>query len=411
MVAPTDDPPYTEVLTPRDRAARGSARAPRRTSGRAPLPVAAVVAALWATALGLAPLLLLATVGTIGTGAPFEGAARIAVSVWLLGHGVPLPTGGGTNTITLIPLAVTIWAAWRLARAGVHAGRVAGAPRAGSPWPAVRAGLAVALVYAALGAGVARVVQTGISPGRAAVSCGIVAAVAAVAGALGLGRSGRLLLRRLPRTLVEAGRTALTATALLITAGALAAGVALALAGAEAAQMLSAYRAGMTGQVGITALCLIYLPNLAVWSTAYLVGPGFAVGTGTVVSPGDVLLGPVPALPVFAALPTGELTGLWSTVLFAAPAVAGLVAGALLARRRTDGPVIGAALLVGPVAVGLVQLAMMASRGGLGSGRLAELGPYDIRVALLAGGVIGVAAVLGSLLRGSPPAPVSRQRL
>ena len=35
----------------------------------------------------------------------------------------------------------------------------------------------------------------------------------------------------------------------------------------------------------------------------YLVGPGFALGTGTVVSPAEVDLGPVPALPVLAAIP------------------------------------------------------------------------------------------------------------
>ena len=73
--------------------------------------------------------------------------------------------------------------------------------------------------------------------------------------------------------------------------------MALALPGGAAAEMLGSYRAGVLGQAGITVLCLVYLPNLAVWGAAYLLGPGFAVGDGTVVSPGEVLLGPVPALP------------------------------------------------------------------------------------------------------------------
>ena len=38
-------------------------------------------------------------------------------------------------------------------------------------------------------------------------------------------------------------------------------------------------------------------------SGSYLLGPGFAVGTGTLVSPAAVVLGPVPAFPLLAALP------------------------------------------------------------------------------------------------------------
>jgi hypothetical protein len=344
----------------------------------------------------------LSLLAAMGTGAASSASLRIAVDAWLLGHGVPIATPA--DRITLVPLAITAWAGWRLARAGVHAGRAAGAHRSASPWAAVRAGLSVAVAYAAVGAvatALARTSDLAVSPARAAVMFGSFAAVAAVLGALGRSRSGRRLLRRTPRALVDAVRVAVAAVAFLLASGAAAAGIALAVSGGEATQMLRAYGAGTAGQIGITALCLVYLPNLAVWGAAYLVGPGFAVGVGTVVSPSDVLVGPLPPLPVLAALPTNELTGV-GPILLGVPFVAGFVAGALLARGpEPTARLVGTAALAGPLAGTLVYLAMVASRGGLGSGRLAELGPTDLRVALLSGVVIGAGTVIGALSRRS----------
>ncbi|MBX6724164.1 MAG: hypothetical protein IRY92_13180, partial [Dactylosporangium sp.] len=285
--------------------------------------------------------------------------------------------------------------------------RATGALRAVSPWPAVRAGLAVGVGYAALGALVAGLARPGgaeISALRAAVTFGVVATAAAVVGALARARAGRRLLGRAPRLIVDAARTGLAATAFLLAAGAALAGLALALAGREATQMLAAYQAGIAGQVGITTLCLAYLPNLAVWGATYLVGPGFALGTGTVVSPGDVLLGPVPALPVFAALPAAPLTGV-GPALLGAPLLAGVVAGLLLNRARPPGAtegwgaLLGSAALAGPIAGLLVHLAMLVSRGGLGSGRLAHMGPDDLRVPIIAAAVIAMGTVIGAVAR------------
>lgn len=390
MVASTDAAPRTG--------------APSRRTG-APLPLAAAVAALWAALLGMTPVLALAMVGAIGTGASMADAAGIGAGAWVLGHGVPVTTP--TDRITLMPLAITLWAGWRLTRAGVHASRAIGALRAASVWPAVRAAAAVGVAYGALGALVAALARpggAGISVLRAALTFGILATAAALVGALANARAGRRLLGRVPRPILDAARTGLTATAFLCAAGAALAGLALALAGGEATQMLAAYQAGIAGQIGITALCLAYLPNLAVWGAAYLVGPGFALGTGTVVSPGDVLLGPVPALPVFAALPSAPLTGV-GPALLGAPLLAGVGAGLLLGRTRPSSPgegwggLLGSAALAGPVAGLLVQMAMLVSRGALGSGRLAHVGPDDLRIPIIAAAVIAVGTVTGAVAR------------
>lgn len=60
------------------------------------------------------------------------------------------------------------------------------------------------------------------------------------------------------------------------------------------------------GFVGGLLLLLIqglYLLNAVIWGMAYIAGPGFAVGTGTLVAPTGVQLGTVPSLPILGALP------------------------------------------------------------------------------------------------------------
>lgn len=396
--------------------ARPSVPVPARTPGRrgAPLPVAVVVAAAWAVIVGFVPLLALTAIGASGQGASFGSVFRLATSAWLLGHGVPVSTPA--DQITLIPLGITAFVAWRLVRAGVHASRATRAHRGRSVWPALGAGAGVAVVYAGVGVLLARLTAGGdvtASLSRTLVTFVLFAGAAATLGALAHGRAARALLARVPSVLTDGLRSGLTVVMFVLAAGAATAGMALALAGGDAATMLASFGAGVSGQAGITAICLVYLPNLAVWSAAYLLGPGFSVGAGTVVSPGDVLLGPVPALPVFAGLPSSALTGA-GPVLLGLPLLAGLAAGLLLARRRPGGwpGLLSAALLAGPVAGVLLQLLAMASRGGIGSGRLSVMGAVDWRVGLFAAGVTCVGTLAGAAaartVTGGPGAGPSR---
>src|SRR5262249_36255646 len=142
-----------------------------------------------------------------------------------------------------------------------------------------------------------------VATGRAALTTGLVGWGAASLGAVWHSRAGRRLARRVPGPLSDGVRGGLLIAALMLATGAGVAGVALALHGSDAADILASFDTGVAGQAGITVVCLAYAPNAAIWGTAYLLGPGFAVGAGTVVSPSQVLLGPVPALPLFAGLP------------------------------------------------------------------------------------------------------------
>jgi hypothetical protein len=360
------------------------------TRRRAPLAVAAVVATGWAALLSYAPMLLLALL--VGTGSGVAAAARFAATAWLLAYGVPAPVG--SVTITLVPLLLSALVLWRCARAGVHTSRAAvgrGLRRAAI------AAAAVAVVQAGLGAVVA--VWVGASPGRAAVNLGLLGGAAAGLAALQHSRAGRARLRRLPVLTRDAARTGVTAAALVLAVGAAAAGTSLALRGGDAASMLTSYHAGLRGQAGLSLLCLLYAPNLAIWGTAYLLGPGFALGVGTVISPGLVAVGPIPTIPVFAGLPHGAVSGP-GTLLLGVPLVASMAAGVLYARRRggsTWGSVLGGAALAGPVAGILLGLAAFASGGALGNERLAVIGPNAGSVGLWGGVVVAVGAVVGAV--------------
>jgi len=126
-----------------------------------------------------------------------------------------------------------------------------------------------------------------------------------------------------------------------------------------------------------------------------------------VVSPSDVLLGPLPGLPILAAVPSAPLSGL-APALLGAPLLAGIAAGVLLGRRpgadRRWSRRIATAGLSALVAGVVVQLAVWASAGALGSGRLAAIGPHGLTTGLYAVAVTGVGLLLGTLLAAAMPA-------
>jgi hypothetical protein len=402
----------TSVDVPRQRSAAPTGRR------RAPLAVAAAVAAGWAAVTSYGLVVGLAAIGAIGSGGTPAGVARLGLAFWLLGHGVALDTP--TDQISLAPLALTAFAAWRVARAGVHASRAVGGHRQRGPGRAIGAAAAVAGAYALLGGGAAALARTSeiaVSPWRAVLTTGLFGLVAAAGGALANSRAARTLLPRVPAAVRAGIRTGVVAAALILAAGALAAGVALAVRGGDAAGMLASYRTGVLGQAGITVLCLAYAPNLAVWGAAYLLGPGFAVGVDTIVSPGEVLIGPLPALPPLAGLPSSPVAE-FAPALLAAPVLAATVAGWLLA-RRSGAPVEGAtwarlagtAALAGPTAGVLVWLAGVVSSGGLGSGRMAALGPSGWTAGLVAAVVVSAGVLVGaSAARAFPVRAPARRR-
>jgi hypothetical protein len=386
--------------------------------GKAPLALAAAVAAGWAALVSLVPVAVFVMLLQAAATGPFAvvGSVRIAAAGWLLAHGVPNDTPVGP--ITIAPLALSALAAWRVARAGVHVTRAMAARGRGSPAQALVAAGAVAAGYGAIGTLVALAAGGsgwGVSVPRAALTVTGFGFAAAWYGSLRATGVLPAWTGRLPPALWHGIRTGLVAATVVLAAGGMAAGVALAAGGGPAADIIAAYRTNVAGQAGLTLLCLAYAPNLAGWAAAYLVGPGFAVGTDTVVRSSEVTVGPLPALPVFAGLPDGPLptTG---AVLLAVPIVAGAVAGALLARGGSGYPPLSAALAWARLALGvavsgvtagaLLGLAAAGSGGSLGGGQLATFGPDPVLVA----GVSAVTVAAGGMLGAAATAVLARRR-
>lgn len=63
---------------------------------------------------------------------------------------------------------------------------------------------------------------------------------------------------------------------------------------------------GIMGGILFTVLQLLYLPNFALAGISYLIGPGFALGLGTLISPLTLDVTSLPAIPILGALPTAK---------------------------------------------------------------------------------------------------------
>lgn len=163
---------------------------------------------------------------------------------------------------------------------------------------------------------------------------------------------------------------------------------------------------GVLGGVAVTLAELAFLPNLVVWSAAWLVGPGFAIGAGSSVGPLGTSLGPLPAIPIFGAIPTGDFAFGFLGLLV--PVVAGFLVGVFVrpALLRAVGERI-AALAVTGLGIGMaggIMLGLLAwfSGGAAGPGRLGSVGPDALQVGLWAALEFAIPAIIG-LMVGRPP--------
>jgi Family of unknown function (DUF6350) len=173
---------------------------------------------------------------------------------------------------------------------------------------------------------------------------------------------------------------------------------------ANYAQVITLYEqlhGGALGGVVLTLGQLALLPNVVIWAASWLVGPGFAIGTGSTVSPLATHVGPLPAVPILGALPSGDLSIAFLGLL--APIVIAFLAAAILRPAFVDdlGEVpharwlVFAGLGMGITAGVLLGLLSWWSAGAAGPGRLVQVGPDPLQVGWLAALEVGVAATAG----------------
>jgi hypothetical protein len=192
----------------------------------------------------------------------------------------------------------------------------------------------------------------------------------------------------------------LGAAAILAAGGAVLVGASLAAHLPEVRAASDALAPGMGGAALLLLAQLAYAPNAIIWGIAYILGPGFAFGVGTAVTPTGSALGPVPVFPMLAAMPSDGRPGIpaWvPVVVLALPYLAGIFAG-IVTVRIAPTPVIEAAPLWGftaGAAVGvLAGLAAAFAGGPLGDGRLSAVGPSGFRVGMVAILEVGITAAL-----------------
>jgi hypothetical protein len=370
--------------TPRSAPPRPPRGAPPRPQERRQSRVlSGVGAAALAAAIGLLIVEAVALVVWMAeprTSAPLSDALRTGAAFWLLGHGgrLHLPAG----TAGLMPLGLTLIFAGLSARAGAAVARVRlSGPRRRT---IVLAAAAVAVPYALIAAvlaGIASSADLEASAETAAIGAFVLSFLGAAVGAA----------RELPMAVPKPNRWRALATGIGVAGGVLIAGsavlaaVALAIHVPDAAELAKPARAGAVGGVGMLVLQAALAPNVVTWSAAYLLGPGFAVGTGTLVSPGSTHLGDVPGLPMLAALPSGAAP--WPVyALFAVPVAAGLLGGFVMIRRLPRTPKLATAAVlgagVGAAVALLLAAAALLSGGPVTGGRLETVGPSALPVGL-----------------------------
>ena len=174
--------------------------------------------------------------------------------------------------------------------------------------------------------------------------------------------------------------------------------VALALSFDEAATMTSRLHTS-PGEAGLYGFAnAAFAPNAALFAGSWLLGPGFAVGGATLVSPSAVVLGPLPVVPLLAALPTVGTPAGWVGSLMALPPLVAAVFAyrALRGRPLTWDRIALAGCGGGLVAgVGFAVLASI-SGGAAGPGRMRFIGPFVPDVLVHAMTACGIGALLGA---------------
>jgi hypothetical protein len=388
----------------------------------------ALIIAIMSLALIIGPLTLVWLIEGDGS-LPWLIAPQLAAYVWLLAHGVNLEIAAGELvgiefndfTITALPLGFTLLIALLTIRVG-H--RLSAAP---SIWPGWVGG---ALSYGAIGFGVSALAnqpgatyeqwQAVVFPAVMFTGLLFIASIFGPRFELFRGANGpeapeRVALRALSKRLIgalhwsistvlsPAARAGLAVVALLLATSALSISLALGFGWLEVIRLYEGIRVSMLGGLMLTLGQLAVLPNLVVYGMSWISGVGFSIGLGSSVSPLATQLGPLPALPIFVAIPTG---GFDRALLFTLIPMLGAFIATLLAKRHTDqmrweyatrfSAALAFALTAAVFAAAAVMLLGLVASGSFGPGRLQQVG---IDVPLWAA-VTFVQVVIPSFLAG-----------
>lgn len=301
------------------------------------------------------------------------GAFGAIASMWLGVHQVPVSIGGRElGVMPLLPVLAMVWGTARTTAAAT-------APN--SSWFVTRWVVASALggplLIAALLLAVihdAASVITELQTPSALRAFGGVLAVHAIGALIGVSsKIGRRTLDSspLPRWLPDAIRAASAGVlALFALSGVVTAGSLVVHWGTM--HDLFAITDTVFGQFSLTALSVLYIPNVIVGTSAIAVGSSAHIGFATF-SSFTVFGGDIPAVPVLAAAPTPPLGPVWVALL-----IVGAASAVALGQQCAARPLPPFAALAKLVTAAFIAAVTMALLGYAGSGRLGNFGHVGV---------------------------------
>jgi hypothetical protein len=353
----------------------------------------------------------------------------IAVDGWMLGHGVPLTftldatlaqslsLGESDSTFVVdiallgVGLLTLLWGYRIGRRSGTRVYPV-------STW-FVAVGTLVALSFAMVFFLPAHMVTMTVLDALVRPVLFLAAGLALATWVGSRAPGGRVLEGVLPQALLAVMRTGVK------TAGASVLGLigvtAVAIAGlvllsfGTLVTLYEALQPGVWGIITLSIAQLALLPTAIIWGALWMVGPGFAVGTGALVSPLGTTVQAVPALPLLGIIPSSPPAG--AIMIVAVPLAVSFVAGVAATTMllgRTPGKlwrdvgdtefhhqplvqVLAASAVAGLLgSFGGFVLASITS-GAAGPGRFQNVGADPAQIALWWGLEIFVGVVLGLL--------------
>ena len=377
--------------------------------------------------ISLVPLSLMWAV-QFDSGVSWDVFYRASADIWLVGHGVDLkmtldpvlaaavnlPGGDKPFLISIAPLSfslLTILLGVRLGRKSFESGA-----RFVGPLSAVATFgfFTILIALSAVHVNATPVMWMAVSFPTAIFALGVFIGARGEVGHSG-GRAERVqqkvvgwatgLSSQVKAVLSASLRGGLITAALVIGASAVALSVLIIANFASILGIYEGLQGGGGGSLSLTAAQLMFMPNFVMWVVSWFIGTGFALGTGSSVSPVGTDLGLVPALPILGAMPTNDLAfgflGLLVPLL-AAFLAAWFIRPALLRALGTEVSfrwisltVLGIALVAGI----LIGLLAWASGGAAGPGRLADVGPNALRTGGIAALEFLIAAALGMYAR------------
>lgn len=376
-----------------------------------PEPVSAHSAAMpwWLAALGaglvcaiagwalVAALVLVSQLAQ--TGIVLGSALRLSTQMWLLGQGGILEVAG--TRITLVPLGFTAILALILHGTAGYAGRQA-ALLGGE---GLRPGITVLKVTAVVAASYTVVVTLAsflVDAGNLRAASGGMGLSVAM-GFLGArkalkwnpARDWPVWARAVPRAVGAGLLTALLGGVVVLLAG-------LISHRGQIVLMTGQLDPGWTGGIVLALTQLFYVVNIIVWCVSWSFGPGFTLGDGSVVSLMGSQVGLLPAFPLTAALPSGGFS--WAELgWLAVPILSGAAAAVAVLRARPRARFDETALVGGlsGVLAGLAVAGLaFATKGSLGTDRLAGLGPFVLPLLVVACSIMGLGGMITGFVAG-----------